>query len=77
MRAKKGRISSEPVDHSPWSVVGDHRFDDGEDLLLLVARERGDGFELAFELRLGPALGSLRAGADAEQVFDGNSQGFC
>ena len=51
-------------------------FDDGEDLLLLVAGKSGDGFELAFELGLKTALGSLRAVADAEQVFDGNSQGF-
>lgn len=39
--------------------MGDHGFDDGEDLLLLVAGESGDGFELTFELRLGPALAAL------------------
>jgi hypothetical protein len=30
--------------HSPCCVMGDHGFDDGKDLLLLVAREVGDGF---------------------------------
>jgi hypothetical protein len=56
--------------------MGDHRFDDGEDLLLLVARQSGNGFELAFELGLGAALGALWAVPDAQQVLDGNSQGF-
>jgi hypothetical protein len=56
--------------------MGDHGIDDGEDLLLLIARESGNGFELAFELGLRTALGSLRAVADAQQVLDGNSQGF-
>ena len=51
--------------------MGDHRFDDGEDLLLLVAGESGNGFELAFELGLGSALRSLRAIADAEWFFHG------
>lgn len=37
-------------------VMGDQGFDDSKDLLLLVTRESGDGFELAFELRLGAAL---------------------
>jgi hypothetical protein len=41
---------------SPLSVMGDHGFDDGEDLLLLVAGQGGDGFKLAFELGLGTAL---------------------
>lgn len=40
-------------------VMGDHGFDDGKDLLLLVAGQSGNGFELAFELRLGPALATL------------------
>lgn len=43
--------------------MGDHGFDDGEDLLLLVAREGGDGFELAFELGLGAALVGKNAAA--------------
>ena len=34
--------------HSPPGVMSDQGFDDGEDLLLLVARQSGDGFELAF-----------------------------
>jgi hypothetical protein len=56
--------------------MGDHGFDDGEDLLLLIAWQGGNGFKLAFELGLRPALGSLRAVADAEQVFDRDAQGF-
>ena len=47
----------------------DEGFDDGEELLLLVAGQSGDGFELAFELGLGPALRSLRAVADAQEFF--------
>jgi hypothetical protein len=39
--------------------MSDHGFDDGEDLLLLVAGEGGNGFELAFELGLGTALAVL------------------
>lgn len=50
---------------SSLCLVGDHRFDDGKDLLLLVAGKSGTGFELAFELRLGAAFRSLRADADA------------
>lgn len=61
---------------SPCGVMGDHGFDDGEDLLLLVARQGGNGFELTFELRLGTALGALCAVADAQQIFEGNTQGF-
>ncbi len=51
--------------------MSDQGFDDGEDLLLLVARESGDGFELTFELGLRAALGSLRAvTATSPEVFD-------
>ena len=44
--------------------MSDESFNDGEDLLLLVARQSSDGFELAFELGLGAALGSLRQAQD-------------
>jgi hypothetical protein len=40
-------------------MMSDHSFDYGENLLLLVAREGGHGFELAFELGLGAALRAL------------------
>jgi hypothetical protein len=41
--------------------MSDEGFDDGENLLLLVARQGGNGFELTFELGLGAGLRSLRA----------------
>lgn len=46
--------------------MSDHGFDDGEDLLLLVTRERSNGFELAFESGLRPAFGALCAVVNAE-----------
>jgi len=44
--------------------MGNHSFNDGEDLLLLVAGQGGDNLELAFKLRLGAAFRSLRAIVD-------------
>jgi len=50
-------------------VMSDHGFDDGENLLLFVASQSGNGFELSFELRLGAALAALVAVVDARDFF--------
>jgi hypothetical protein len=57
-------------------VLGDHGFDDGEDLLLLISGKSGDGFGLRFELGFGAALSALRAVANAQQILEGNSESF-
>jgi hypothetical protein len=55
-------------------MMSAHRFDDGENLLLLVAGQ--SGFELSFELGLGAALPTLRAVVDAQEFFHRNTEGL-
>ncbi|HEV8428192.1 MAG TPA: hypothetical protein VGQ41_09860 [Pyrinomonadaceae bacterium] len=50
------------------SLMRHHSFNDGEDLMLLVAGQGGD-LELAFKLRLEAAFRSLRAAVDAQDFF--------
>lgn len=61
-----------PAGFSP--LVGNHCFYDIENLLLLMARQSGDGFELAFELGLGTTLVALTSIVNAQDRFHGNAE---